>query len=168
MLQARGMAYKFRPLTHNDEGVVQDMASAFWMQDKEVGATTWKSAPSFFLGQLLMQGFSIVCQCGHTLTASQCCRLTVQAAAAAYFLYEDVCVLPLLFFSDGADLRSRGQKFHPLLLYVGSFTMEGIRHRDGYSRIAMLPVLDASALGLKASSERYVQHKQPSSTMPLK
>ena len=76
----------------------------------------------------------------------------MQASVRVAFHGEDAHVLPLLFYSDGAELREAGQRFHPLLLYIGSLKMEGIRHRDGCCRIAMLPVLDAKEVGLQPGS----------------
>lgn len=36
-------------------------------------------------------------------------------------------VLPILFYSDGAELERNGRTFHPLLMFIGSFTLEQMR-----------------------------------------
>lgn len=64
-------------------------------------------------------------------------------------------VLPLIFYSDGAELERNGRKFHPLLLYIGSFSLANIRSKGGFMRIALLPILDADKIGFKGDTKRY-------------
>ncbi len=50
-------------------------------------------------------------------------------------------VLGLIFYSDAAEARQHQHKFHPLLVYIANFTLDGLRSQRGYRRLAYLPIL---------------------------
>jgi hypothetical protein len=63
-------------------------------------------------------------------------------------------VLPLLFHSDRAELEVDGRKFHPVLMYFGSFRLASIRSRNGFARIVMLPIMSSASLEWTGNARR--------------
>ncbi len=69
-------------------------------------------------------------------------------------LGDDVHVWPLLFYADGAEVRGKSfLHFHPLLVYLAGMPLHHLRHADAYVRWAMLPSLDAIALGFLSTND---------------
>jgi hypothetical protein len=63
-------------------------------------------------------------------------------------------VLPIIFYSDGAELRGKTVlHMHPLLVTIGSFAMENMRKKPAYRRLGMLPELDWEELGFSSASD---------------
>lgn len=58
-------------------------------------------------------------------------------------MHSDANVLGLIFYSDAAEARRHQHKFHPLLVYIANFTLDGLRSQRGYRRIAYLPILNS-------------------------
>lgn len=57
-------------------------------------------------------------------------------------LYSAACVLGLLLYADGADARRKEHHYHPIIMYIANFTLDGLRSQRGYARLAHMCVLD--------------------------
>lgn len=62
-------------------------------------------------------------------------------AAVRSGMHSNSFVLGLLFYSDAAEAKRKGHKFHPLSVYIANFTLDALRSQRGFRRIAHLPVL---------------------------
>ena len=47
-----------------------------------------------------------------------------------------------IFYSDAAEAQRHKHNFHPLLVCIANFHMDGMRSQHGYKRMAQLPILD--------------------------
>ena len=53
----------------------------------------------------------------------------------------DATPLGVFLYADGAEARSRKHRYHPLLLFLGNFTLDAMRSQRGYVRLAHMSVL---------------------------
>ena len=53
----------------------------------------------------------------------------------------DATLLGVFLYADGAEARSRKHLYHPLLLFLGNFTLDAMRSQRGYVRLAHMSVL---------------------------
>ncbi|KAL0024007.1 hypothetical protein WJX77_008088 [Trebouxia sp. C0004] len=65
---------------------------------------------------------------------------TVQAATRNT-VNPDATPLEIFLYADGAEARSRKHRYHPLLLFLGNFTLDAMRSQRGYVRLAHMSVL---------------------------
>lgn len=63
-------------------------------------------------------------------------------AMARGSLHPDAIVLGLLFYSDAAEARRHGHKYHPVLMYLANFSLDHLRSQRGYTRLAHISVLE--------------------------
>ncbi len=76
------------------------------------------------------------------------------AQVALRVLNPDAHVLPIIYYSDGAELRDKTVlHMHPLLVTIGSFAMENMRKKLAYRRFGMLPELDWEELGFSSATD---------------
>ena len=57
-------------------------------------------------------------------------------------------ILPYLLYSDGACVRLGGHSFHALNVISAAGSITEARSRQGYARIALLPIVSRKHLGL--------------------
>jgi len=50
------------------------------------------------------------------------------------------CALGLLLYADGADARRKEHHYHPIIMYIANFLLDGLSQR-GYARLAHMCVL---------------------------
>ena len=59
-------------------------------------------------------------------------RGMLATAAMRSIVNPDAVPLEVFLYADGAEARSRKHHYHPLLLFLGNFTLDAMRSQRGY------------------------------------
>ena len=133
-VQANGMYLESQPLYSGGRRVYSDFSSGQWLQQTQVQHLGHESP------LLTCLVASLLFCCCFVLPYFQCNFTDIQAAVRSG-LHHNSNVLGLVFYSDAAEARRYQHKFHPLLVYIANFTLDGLRSQRGYRRVAYLPIL---------------------------
>lgn len=130
-VQANGMYLESRLLYSGGRRVYSDFSSGKWLEQTQVQHHSHESPlVTCLVASLLFYCYFVL----RSIFAD------IQATVRSR-LHSNSNVLGLIFYSDAAEARRHQHKFHPLLVYIANFTLDGLRSQRGYRRVAYLPIL---------------------------
>jgi hypothetical protein len=77
----------------------------------------------------------------------------IAALAAAVGDLRPTRLLPYLLYSDASDVQQGGVKFHALLAFLAG-DLQLLRSQEGFTRLAMLPVVTPQMVGVEPAADK--------------